>query len=663
MDFSKLLERRHIDISSSKVLLDMKTSFQSALGPVESARTCSQFLQLENFQDMFSLLWNSPAAHKCFEFKGPLSSLKMEEASQLFREQGNKEYKSGNFEEALRLYNLGILMAPHPKLPSTGNDGQNGDGGKKGNQKGASEFESLALGYANRSAIFLGLKDYKRCLVDIDLALKFGYPNHLRSKLIERKERCVKEKKTSRADDFSIKSVNAKTPPKLARVNPDVPAFSSSLKVIHSQERGRHVVTTRDIPPGEILAVDRGYVSFIRYNHTIMQACSECLMRCEGQIIPCPDCLAVFCSEDCRTKGLAGLHARECKILPYLMDLQIDDEEVCNAFRTIIHTTFRELKEKLPALQREAKELPPEKFGFDENGIYSSSDYRSVYHISAYSNKKPNVKLYNYCIIAFILTKILNESKSFFIDESGNVFDPSDEDYIVTGTALLYQFAHNSVFFEVSDMKLCTQTNKTDNQGIGSALFPSVWLIRHACNPNAAHYNIGSVRVVRSVMSIPKGSEVSLLYSEGYQHLPLSARKAFLQARGIKCSCQACLENWPTEAELPEEMKMKCVKCSDPVVEIDFQPACMRCNIQYAKTSASQKDSTVKKFWSTVDEVTDAERKYEKVLAKIGRGNELTRTDFQNISNFIIAMEKHVSLPCRAFCRTRTVMMQYFMRE
>ncbi|XP_064096337.1 SET and MYND domain-containing protein 4-like [Macrobrachium nipponense] len=663
MDFNKLFERKHIDISSSKILLDMKTSFQSALGPVESARTCSQFLQLENFQEMFTLLWNSPAAHKCFEFKGPLRPMKVEEASKLCREQGNKFYKLGNFDEALKLYNLGILLAPHPKLPFTSKNGQNGDGGKNGDEKGSSDFESLALGYANRSAIFFSLKDYKRCLVDIDLALKYGYPNHLRSKLIERKERCVKEQKKSRVDNFIIKSVNAKCPPKLARVNPDVPAFSSFLKVIHTKERGRHVVTTRDIPPGEVIAVDSGYVSFIRYNQTMMQACSECLMRCEGQALPCPDCLTVFCSEDCRTKGLAGVHARECKILPYLMELQISDEEVCNAFRTIIHTTFRALREKLPVLQREAKELPPEKFGFDENGIYSSSDYRSVYHISAYNNKKPIVKLYNYCIIAFILTKILHRSKSFFIDELGNAFDPSDEDYIATGTALLYQFAHNSVFFEVSDMKVCTQTNKTDNQGVGSALFPSVWLIRHACNPNAAHYNIGSVRVVRSVMSIPKGSEVTLLYSEGYQHLPLSTRKAFLQARGIKCSCQACTENWLTEAELPEDMKMKCVKCSDPIVEIDFQPACMGCNIQYAKTSASQKDPTVRKFWSAVEEVSSAEHKYEKVLAKIGRGNELSITDLQNISNFIIAIEKHVSLPCRAFCKTRTVMMQYFMRE
>ncbi|XP_068236271.1 SET and MYND domain-containing protein 4-like [Palaemon carinicauda] len=654
MAFAKLCKRGNIEPYSSKTFLAMKKNFQSSLGPVESARFCNQFLHLDDVKEMFTLLWNNSIAHKCFQVANDCSELKMDEISKSMREDGNRYYKKSYFQTALQNYNRSITYAPHPKLPLKGCCPY--DCGLEG-------FESLGCGYANRSAVFLSIKDYKRCLIDIDLAFKYGYPKHQWHKLIERRERCIKEQKKYGVKDESIKSINAQNPPKLASVNDEVPAFSASLKVINSEERGRHVVTTREIPPGEVLAVDKGYCSFIRYDRTMYEVCSECLMRCNNQIIPCPECMSVFCSEDCRSKGLAGRHGKECEIIGYLLDLEINDEEICNALRTVIHTTFHELKKKLPVLRKEVKELSPEKYGFDPNGVFNSSDYRSVYHITALNSRKPNVKLLNYCIVAFLLTKVLRESKAFFLDETGKEFDPSDEDCIITGSSLLHHFAYNCVYFEVSDMKIYTQTNKTDNQGVGSSLFPSVCLIRHACNSNAAHYNIGPVRVVRSVRSIPKGSEVTLMYSEGYEHLTLPLRKQLLEARGIQCSCQACKDDWPVLAKLPNEIKMKCVKCSDLSVPLDSRPVCMTCNIQYAKINRLCEVPVLRKFWLTVDEFNKAQSKYAGVISKIGKGQELTVSDFKDICNFIIAMEKHVALPCPAFTGARMLMMKYFMLE
>ena len=49
----------------------------------------------------------------------------------------------------------------------------------------------MALG--NRSATLYQLKHYRDCLADIEIALKYGYPEHLQYKLYDRKGRCQTE--------------------------------------------------------------------------------------------------------------------------------------------------------------------------------------------------------------------------------------------------------------------------------------------------------------------------------------------------------------------------------------------------------------------------------------------------------------------------------------
>lgn len=55
------------------------------------------------------------------------------------------------------------------------------------------EGESLALAYANRSAVFHHMSDWLHSLRDIQLALDQGYPKHLEHKLRERQGNCWQE--------------------------------------------------------------------------------------------------------------------------------------------------------------------------------------------------------------------------------------------------------------------------------------------------------------------------------------------------------------------------------------------------------------------------------------------------------------------------------------
>lgn len=93
-----------------------------------------------------------------------------------------------------------------------------------------------------------------------------------------------------------------------------IPYFSKSLSLHYNKEYGRHVLATRDIKSGEILAVEKGFVC-PRVNK-IYLACSYCLnLAWNG--IPCAHCVyAVYCSEKCKTKAWEDYHDIECKLLP-----------------------------------------------------------------------------------------------------------------------------------------------------------------------------------------------------------------------------------------------------------------------------------------------------------------------------------------------------------
>ena len=81
-------------------------------------------------------------------------------------------YQKNKLVDALELYTQSICLAPHPPpSPNTfvfqnmaggGGGSDHDDGGMGGHQ-----YEELALGFANRSAVLFQLKEYELCIRDI----------------------------------------------------------------------------------------------------------------------------------------------------------------------------------------------------------------------------------------------------------------------------------------------------------------------------------------------------------------------------------------------------------------------------------------------------------------------------------------------------------------
>lgn len=265
--------------------------------------------------------------------------------SEKLREQGNKVFIKGTLNnmtciDALKLYTKSIAFAPYPS-------------------------EQLALAYANRSAVLFQLGLYLECIQDIDRALTLNYPDDLRAKLYVRKTECLiilessvenimketqywldkmtlndanREKLQSKLDILYCKTVQtgqsvkynsvctevkksgSEVPlPIIASHNDEVPCASDAVAIKYNTRYGRHVIATRNIQPGEVIAVEKPY-ALLLVQQNMQTHCSNCLKVCWANI-PCNYCTyAMYCSEECRYAEWKRCHDVECAVFPALIE-------------------------------------------------------------------------------------------------------------------------------------------------------------------------------------------------------------------------------------------------------------------------------------------------------------------------------------------------------
>lgn len=163
--------------------------------------------------------------------------------------------------------------------------------------------ENIGLAYANRSACFLHEKKYRKCLADIELAKKAGYPANLMPKLIERENECklLIDQGADEDDDFGLK----------LSYDPDekFPCMANVLKIDRNSKGDVVLVAKEDIEVGKTIVVDKAFTTclYSRYGWR----CNICLKN-GANLIPCEKCnVAMFCSEECRNDAI---HAGECGI-------------------------------------------------------------------------------------------------------------------------------------------------------------------------------------------------------------------------------------------------------------------------------------------------------------------------------------------------------------
>ncbi|XP_029168935.1 SET and MYND domain-containing protein 4-like [Nylanderia fulva] len=509
--------------------------------------------------------------------------------SEKLREQGNKVFIKGALNnmtciEALKLYTMSVAFAPYPS-------------------------EQLALAYANRSAVLFQLGLHSECIQDIDRALVLNYPDNLRAKLYVRKTECLmilgscsvedilkeaqhwldkmslndtnKKKLRSKLDTLHCKVAQTEQPvkdnliraevrksgnepplPTIASYNNEVPCASDAVAIKYNACYGRHVIATRNIRPGEVIAVEKPY-TLLLIKQNVHTHCSNCLKVCWANI-PCNYCTyAMYCSEECRYAEWKKCHDVECAVFPALIEHDCYNLDLLSIRLAVLAVREAGSMKELRTMLKKLEECDdPRTKGFSQDGKLHSDKYISIYSLVTNSEKRPGLDLFRRSLdTCFILYFLATRTVMFGakLPEDLSVLSKNDDVTFFGSLILRHQQIIPSNVHSFSE----EQGLECVERGIAAMPFGS--LINHSCNPNIIRHSRSKHMLVYAMYPIRKGEQLFDNYGQHYAIMPRAIRQQkLLKQYYFTCNCIPCQENWPLYHEL-KSFKTLVKKAEDKV--------------------------------------------------------------------------------------------------
>lgn len=627
---------------------------------------------LENFLESLTdanrinAVYELPFTDEVITIDIPESSKCPDDSTEM-RMMGNDEFKQKNYAEAFDYFTQSILKAP-------------------------AGSEELALAYANRSAVTKEEKKYDNCLKDIDLALSHGYPAKLKHKILERQGRCYYElglyenaaesfekaifkltksglkkqemetrekklnallercqNKTNLAEKLS-KGPNYTEPiPEITNIKSEqFPCASDLFSLEHTPESGRYLVAKEDIKIGEVLVVEEPYCSVVNSKY-LTSHCHFCCQRAEVPV-PCIECSnVVYCSLKCQEASWNTYHSIECPILPLVSELDSDIAHL--ALRMVIKATFKYLKEFKETHEdsNNEEEEDPCLIGFNENGVYDSHNYWAVYNLVNHTYDRKFPDLFRRTVMAVYLLKCLEKTKYFPSEEECSKSNRIEiGGHILRHLQMLPCNAHEVTEFLIEPGKLLT----SDSIGIGSAIYATLSLFNHSCDPNVVRHSYGDKCVVRAIHKIKKGEEIVDSYSIIYPTMDKEKRKSELRRQYyFQCECEACEKDWPMYEELMNRPpSFKCDKC-------DMAIGCLEGEEEQSNDceNCGHSNHLAKKVQNIISYESDFNTVFNNALSA-----DITKEDFSFLLEHQTRLENWMSRPWQDINKCQEVIKQYY---
>lgn len=216
-------------------------------------------ITVENNQDIFENIRNLLKQHKLLPDYNNLNLSREQKSSELatkHRLKGNELFKDRKYFSALCDYNVSLCHAE-------------------------TNSDDLGLAFANRSAVFYEIGEFRLCKENINLAKEFGYPSNKLKKL-ERRERKCHSRLKGKLRELSLLQITRTTRTKY-------PFVTDCLRLGDNSEYGRHIVTDCDLNIGEIVAIDRPYCGLL-LTEFHNKRCTNCLRQFKMNLVPCAKC-------------------------------------------------------------------------------------------------------------------------------------------------------------------------------------------------------------------------------------------------------------------------------------------------------------------------------------------------------------------------------------
>lgn len=145
------------------------------------------------------------------------------------RKTGNIFFATKQWYDAIRSYNMSLCFAENDSEPNI-----------------------ISMAYGNRSACFLHLKMYDKCITDIQMAIESNYPDNLLPKLEKRKAVCLEQiEKNEQAAIWA---------PELSfEADDNFTSMANVLQIQRNAEFGRHITAKSDIGVGKVVLMERAF--------------------------------------------------------------------------------------------------------------------------------------------------------------------------------------------------------------------------------------------------------------------------------------------------------------------------------------------------------------------------------------------------------------------
>ncbi|KAK4311765.1 hypothetical protein Pmani_016759 [Petrolisthes manimaculis] len=558
---------------------------------------------------------------------------KSREFSEGRRADGNKAFQNKNYDQALFLYSQAVMRAPH------------------------NQGDSLAMAYANRSAVLVHLNHHQLAITDIQLALQAHYPNTLAFKVLDRLGQChQKLGQYSLAKDAFTRATNALNVAqldnkKLQTLNKDLtqkleqcegkndensnnghqpvggaqlfegtsdvlPNASSAVSIQSSQQAGRFAVVTRCVPTGQVLMAEKPYAAVLMDNKNGTH-CTHCYTRLVAPV-PCPTCSGVaFCCPGCRDKALQSYHRWECKF----MDLLKGSGVSLNAYlalRVITQNTLDFFKKVKPRLQESAT-LP------STTSPHRPNDYMSFYHLAGLDEMRPPRDFFQRSLLASFLLKILQRANYFGpFDDEGPPDKGLGEDEVLVGGLLLrhlqvIQFnAH-----ELSGMsfgKSGENFKESKSVFLGLAVYLTVAFCNHSCYPGVARFFEGSKMVIVTLRPLSPGALIEENYGPIFTHTTRKERLRKLYSRyWFTCGCVACEGEWPIYDHMVDRKILRCQTCHSGLPSVNnttqSHVKCLQCGASTNTVAAFKTLHQAQKLYDCGTKLLEDVRREEAITA------------------------------------------------
>lgn len=594
----------------------------------EDEKFRDKFLSNKNHFQRFKILWDDERIRKeikriyasqikLFEQKYP--NAKSTKESNKHRNLGNQSFKEGNYLEAIKQYSQAIRFAPYPD--TVGQNGSVSDDTETRNTttKANSSLETsdcLSLALANRSAALFSLTRYKLCLHDIELALKFGYPEVNRFKLYIRRIKCLhvlsvwandmEQMKLYLQDllrkndikEFIKVEINTmfefleQTTPhevdrddldivdennfKICNINRTLGMASDCVEMSYDKDKGRYLLTNKDVSYGRVLVAEDPFVA----NLASMKRdsyCYQCLGRLHSCGIGCYKCTQVlYCSLECLEIS-HPVHSYECqKLLSLQHELGVSYLVAHIMFKIDFNLEEFPINVKKSAQMKSLDELLRIPL-CDWPDLDYKSNYASLLSLTDHSDKFDYDAIMGYGLTAVYLV-------TAFIDKLGDRVPKLRElnSQLLIGSIVLKhltQLQSNLISILYQDLKGLTSIGHSltgiEERPIGVGLYPTVSLLNHSCNPNVISIFNRNRFVIRAGKSLECGTELNYCYGPHVSRMSKIDRQTRLQDQYFfTCTCECCSENIENKSRA-----LLCPDCKGPVIyNYDMTNECMECH-------------------------------------------------------------------------------------